>query len=218
MRRIIFIILFATSFNSTFSQTRDTLKNRLSFSTNVIQIPINELGLSVDYCFNKKHSFGLNAGYIYANPAFKVFYFSPNQDTYPGTVWEGIVTRFNYKYYTSGKQEYIAGQITYKSLSYRNQSFRNLQGDNVNSFTRSEDTYLIGVDILMGQHLKSSMTSKTNIELFYGFGIRYRGRNYTTSSSHYSYYSNAVAIGAFHKTQAYPMVTFGLKIGLNTFW
>ncbi|MFI5141057.1 MAG: TPR end-of-group domain-containing protein [Bacteroidia bacterium] len=194
-----------------------TVRNHLTFSVNLIQLPINELGIYIDYYFSKRHSIGFNIASIYANSIFHVNIFSGDQGTYPGAVWNGVVGRINYKnYFSENKRSYICFQILYKTLSYRNQTFINAQGDNANTFTRSEDAFLCGLDCMYGYHV-GRPSFKFNLELFFGGGLRYRERNYTTLSSDASYYSSPEKLGAFHVSQMYPTIVIGLKVGFKTF-
>ena len=102
-------------------------------------MPINEVGIYVDYFFAKRHSIGFGIGDIYANNAFKVNFLSGDQGAYPGTVWNGFVARLNYKnYFTHTKRYYVAAQFMYKKLSYQNQGFENIPDhDNINYFVTS---------------------------------------------------------------------------------
>ncbi|HEX7415402.1 MAG TPA: hypothetical protein VF411_15270, partial [Bacteroidia bacterium] len=179
---------------------------------------INEIGVYVDYFFCGKHSIEFNIGKIYANEGLKLNLLAGDQGNYPGTVWNGIVGRINYKnYFTDNKRKYFAIQVVYKNLYYRNQSFANNQGDNTNTFVRSEDAYLVGIDFMLGYRIgKPDM--KINLELFGGIGLRYRERNYTTLSSHANYYQNPKPLGSFVLDQTYPTFILGFKVGFKSFF
>ncbi len=221
MKQLFIVIIFIPYL--LFSQTnrKDNLsENRhrfLSININIIQLPINEINFYLDFFISKKHSFGINFSSIYANKAFEVFFLSQDQGDYPGTVWNGLGTRINYKYYYSRTESnFFSLQVLYKNIYYRNQKFINLWGDNDNTFVRSEDAFLLGIDLLHGTHLKK-ITSNFNFEIFYGLGIRYRERNYTTISSNAAYFPYPKPVGTFTLRQTYPTIIFGLKIGVTTF-
>ena len=155
-------------------------------------MPINEVGIYVDYFFAKRHSIGFGIGDIYANNAFKVNFLSGDQGAYPGTVWNGFVARLNYNI---------------------------PDHDNINYFVRSEHASLFGVDCFFGYHLTKPQ-SNLNIELFYGIGFRYRIRNYTTISSTYpspGITDKVQPVWTFVLNQTYPTIIFGLKIGFKSF-
>jgi len=212
------ILIKARAKGDLFRTDGPTVRNHLTFSVNIIQLPINEAGIYVDYYFGKRHSIGFNIASVYANPAFKVFILSPDQGTYPGTVWNGTVGRINYKaYLAKDKRSYAGVTVIYKTLSYRNQSFVNVKEDAANTFVRSENAFLWGVDFVIGHHFDVP-SSRINVELFCGGGYRYRERNYTTISSSGYNYGGPKPCGSFQLNQSYSTVVLGLKVGFKTFF
>jgi hypothetical protein len=167
-----------------------------------------------DYHLNQKNSFGINVGYIYINPRFEVFFLSPDQGTYPGTVWEGAVFRGNYKRsFSRNAKKYFEFQFIYKTLHYRNQYFENYVDHDYYRFRRDEHANLFGLDALWGKHFLP-FHSRMDLELFGGIGFRGRIRHYTTISS-----SPEIAnpLGSFVLKQFYIEPLFGFKIGFNCF-
>ncbi len=215
LKRIVSILLlFVFEANPAFSQAKDTTKRRISISMNEVQFPINEFSIYADYCMDEKNSFGINVGVIYANPTFKVFILSPDQGTYPGTVWNGMVFRADYKHcWVNQLKKYWEVQVIYKTLSYHNQSFVNWIDDNPYDFSRNEKAYLIGLDAINGRHFLK-YDSHLNLELFWGIGARYRKRNYSNLSTNVPF---AYPLGSFTLEQFYPTLIFGFKVGFNCF-
>lgn len=213
MKRFIFLFFILLSCKpNAFSQAKDSTHN-LSFSLNLIQCPINEFSLYADYSINKRSSFGFNFGYIYANPKLKVFILSRDQGTYPGTVWNGLVFRADYKRANKyADNKFWEVQAIYKILNYRNQGFDNVEDDESYFFKRNENAWLLGLDAINGRHL-TKPESIFNSEIFWGLGFRYRVRNFTTLSSRF----NVPPVGSFQLQQFYPTIIFGLKIGFNVF-
>jgi len=225
------IISFLTFYSIAFSAiSQDTLTklnkevktHRLSFSINTLPLLINERSIYIDYCYKERHAVGISIGQIYANPQLYVNFLSLDQGRNPGTVWNGIVTRIGYKYYfTYGRRHYVEAEVLFKSLGYSNKEFINMQGgeDHMNTFYRSENANVYGANMLFGTHL-TSIKKLVNIEFFIGIGLRERIRNYTTLSSAIEgvSFKNPQPIGSFKLKQEYPMVTIGLKIGINTFF
>lgn len=224
MKKPILFILFCVLSFSSFSQdsllrgNRAIVKHRISFTVNVLPIFINEASLYVDYCYKERHSIGVNAGRIYRNNNFRVNWLSSDQGTNPGTVWDGWVTRINYKYYYSKRRRQFVGvEFLYKSLSYSNQSFTNMYMEQTNTFIRNEKASVYGWDLLYGQRL-TPVNWIFNVEFFAGIGYRLRYRNYTTISSETSnyYHQTPKPLGNFSITQKYPFSLVGIKIGINT--
>ena len=195
-------------------------KHRLTFTLNVLPLVINEESIYIDYCYKEKHSFGISIGQIYANPRFYVNILSIDQGTNPGTVWNGIVTRIDYKYhFPNNKQLYMGVDLLYKSLSYSNMSFLNSNdgGRATNTFIRNENATVNGIDWLVGRHF-SSIEKIVDIEMFWSIGYRYRVRNYTTISSTINGFAGPQPLGSYTLYQKYPMFTIGLNMGFNTFY
>lgn len=196
-------------------------KNRLNLAVNIFPILINEVSLYIDYGLSERQSIGVCGGYIYANKNFQVNKLSFDQGKNPGTVWNGIVIRFNYKYYFSvSRKRYIGIEYLYKSLHYSNVKFVNSEGrgdETYSTFVRSEKANLSGINLLYGFHILP-IEKRVSVEWFFGLSCRYRIRNYTTLSSiNGLHYSKPEPIGTFVLKQTYPFAFVGFKIGINTF-
>ena len=201
-------------------------EHRLTFSVNFPIIIVNEISLYIDYCKNKRHSIGINIGSIYPNPElqFKNIYMINKSDT-PCDVYNGMVSRINYKYYFSDERnQYFSPGFIFESLRYSNVTFTNRDGQGYYfNFTRSETSHVFGADIIYGNHFVRT-EKKINIEFFVGLGFRFRIRDYTTTSCDTIYYNphqpgyQVIPLGTFRYDQTYPILNIGLKIGINTFF
>jgi hypothetical protein len=224
MKKTIPFILFCfIAFRSISQDTlpkigREIIKNRISFTVNVLPVLINELSLYVDYCYKERHSIGVNVGRIYKNRVFEVNVLSGDQGVNPGTVWNGWVSRINYKVYYSKKRKQFAGvEFIYKSLSYSNQSFSHGISEGRNVFVRNEKAEVYGADLLYGQRLTPANWI-FNVELVGGIGFRVRDRRYTTISSiNNNYHRPLEPLGSFRIIQAYPYPFVAIKVGINIF-
>ncbi len=197
---------------------REIIKNRISFTINLLPVLINEVSLYVDYCYKERHSVGVNVGRIYKNKAFEVNFLSGDQGTNPGTVWDGWVSRVNYKVYFSRKRKQFAGvEFLYKSLSYSNEVFENGIGEGRNRFVRNEKANVYGFDHLYGIRL-TPPSWKYYAELLGGVGLRVRDRRYTTiSSENINYHVHLEPLGDFRLVQVYPYSFITIKMGFNVF-
>ena len=196
-----------------YAQAGDTTQLRLSFSTDLVQTCINEFGGHIDCQFNKHNSVGFDAGYIYPRRALQVNILSFDQGPNPGTVWYGSVFRLNYTHYSKYKPgHFISIRAMYKNLSFHNHSFENVRDDEFYYFRRSENAYLSAIDVLGGKII-SKPGSWFNFEIFWGGGLRSRVRNGFTSYSRF----NDPPAGNYNYHQFYPMVVFGMRMGVNLF-
>lgn len=217
-KRYIYLITFLAFLTSyAFSQSQDSSRNRLSVTVNIVQLPINEAGIYVDYGLKKRHSFGFGIANVYVNQLFIPDFLSDDQSTFPGAVWHGIAARVNYKaYFLRSRRLYLCIQVLYKSLSYTNQTFINDYDDNLDYFTRNETAYSWGADLLLG-HLITGIKAKIDVDVFYGIGWRYRVRNYTTTFNNGDPGAYQQPLGSFQLIQNYPSFVFGIKVGYNFF-
>ena len=208
------------------------LKNhRLSFSVNILPILINERSVCIDYTYKQRHSVGITIGQIFSNSTLQAVRELPgnkDEDKRPGLIYDGIITRINYKYYFfSQSRQYLGLELTYRSASYSKENLSCTQivhQDNTgeNNFNRSEYLNQYGFYFLYGAHLLP-VDKIGNIEVFSTIGVRLSYRNYTTYTSTSDFYwattgQAAQPIGHFSRTNIYPIVTIGLKIGLNVFF
>ena len=205
------------------------LKNHtLSFSLSILPFLINERSIYIDYTYKRRHSVGINIGQIFSNKVIQTLRSFPNsidENNNPGLVYNGIIARINYKYcFFLQRRQYVGVELTYRyaSYSYANLYIGETHRDDFgeNDFNRSEYSYQYGFYFLYGIHLLPINKIK-NIEAFSTIGVRERYRNYTTySSTVNNYWSGGTRqpIGHFTRTDIYPMVTIGLKIGLNVFF
>ena len=201
-----------------------SVKTRLFISSNLIQIPVNEISLYVDYSYRKKHSFGINGGIIYAVKMSGHIPFQ-TEDDFPGAAWDGFVARANYKlFYNSDKGSFLCLQGIYKGLSYSNRLFmdKSIYSNTTAQYTRSENAWLAGLDFIHG-HSITNERSALFIEVYYGVGVRYRERHYTTlTSTLFTDLGKAppnatqdpgFPIGEGVKKQIYPTLILGVKMG-----
>ena len=209
----------------------DTLgykKHRLSFSVNLLAALIDDASINIDYLYNYRHSAGIAVGIIHPNNMvinFREGFNTVDEDLNPGGIWHGTVLKLNYKFYFHRqRREYVGLELLYRSLGYSNENLvsKEKYTDNISqyNFIRSEYTNEYGVNIQYGIHLLPTNKS-VNLEAFGALGVRDRYRNYTTfTSKHSGTWSGGTnqPIGVFSITQFYPLVSFGLKIGINTFF
>lgn len=214
MRNFLVLIFLLIALHTTCrGQAYDTTKVRLNFSTDLIQACINEWSGHAECQFNKNNSIGLDIGYIYPRRALQVNILSFDQATNPGTVWYGSVFRLNYTHYSKYKPgRFISVRVMYKNLSFHNHSFENIRDDEFYYFRRSENAYLSAIDVLGGKII-SKPGSWFNLEIFWGGGLRGRVRNGFTSYSRF----NDPPAGDYDYHQFYPMVVFGMRMGVNVF-
>lgn len=216
-------VSFMTVKPTLFAQKNDG--GRFMLSTNVMQIPLNETSLFADYIFKEKRSVGISVGIIYpVNSAAHIPY--GNDDTYPGSVWHGWVIRANYRhYYNPAFGAYYCVQGIFKSTHYSDHDFVNkgYLPDSYVYYRRNEQGWLTGLDLFCGNTITKAR-SPFFIEVFYGLGIRYRVRNYTTLSARLSDFPYTIPPGAVDsnfplgdhtKDQFYPTLIVGLKMGLG---
>lgn len=204
----------------------DYKKNRLTFSANILQMCINEVGGNIDYVRDYRNSIGINAGYVYE-------FWSDNglvtdqAGDWPACVYNGMAYRLNYKYYIfHSRRVYLSPQLIYQNLSYTNHSFSDFDRWGTQYFiVRSETAKVYGMDFIIGFHIRKPQ-AKLNLEVFGGLAYRHRIRDYNTIGSYYytaaygrDYFTDTKhPIGLYHQEQDYPMITIGLKIGINTFF
>lgn len=219
---LLLIALSTGPFMNVFAQSKGS---RILFSTNIIQIPINEVSIYVDRLLKKKQSVGVNAGIIYpVRSAAHVPYLS--NDQFPGSVSSGWVARANYKrYYFPDAGAFVSIQGIFKATHYGNTNFedRGFLPESYVHYTRSERSWLAGLDLFLGNTI-TNPRSALFIEVFYGLGVRYKARDYTTSFARLTRFPVPIAagvedprfpLGNYTRNQIYPTLVFGFKMGLS---
>ena len=195
-----------------------TNKHRICVSLNLLPLFYNERSIFIDYCYISQHSLGMSIGQIYANPWFYDNRLSADQSLHPGAVYNGVVFRFNYKYYFSyDHNQYLGLEYYYKKISYDNFTFTDATygSTSQDKFVRTENASVKGFNFLYGYHL-APIESMIDIEFYGGVGFRHKYRSYFTIENvipDYEYYPQP--LGAFEVKRNYPILFVGFKIGID---
>ena len=214
------VMLFKKASSIKYSYVKDTSKT-ISLSYNIILGLFNDNSLYADIKLSKHDVLGISIGQIYYNKMFKVDIISPNQATWPGTVYHGFVGRVYYNYIIKSNKHhnlYLGADFIYKNIAYDNVEFVNSAGDRgENHFIRSEQTHTLGWDFIIGnKHFLNykSKNVKLFINTFCGFSIRNKDRNIDTFSS-YGYFDDFTPTGKTNELQNDVIPIVGIKIGLR---
>lgn len=200
-------------------------KHRLSISTNLFPLFIYERIIYIDYCYKYRHSFGFSLGQEYPNSKLEVNILALDQTVDPGLIYKGYSARLNYKcFITPNRKLSISAQLLYKTLSYRNHLFMNMNDGTAYFVLRSEDAKVFGIDLLQCFQITKPQ-SLLNLEVFTTIGYRHWIRDYTTFETyidyhipHYNYNDPAHPLGTYQLKQHKIWFSIGLKLGINTFF
>jgi hypothetical protein len=192
---------------------------QVAIYTELMKMVISEVNIGLTYRFNRYVGLDLNVGHIYYNPVFDPFILSPSQNDWPGTVYKGTSYRLGIKIFPNpGKRNYIAIKGLLKTMYYSGINFLDMTNGYSITTLRSESAVVKGMEVEGG---KEFITAEGHllIEVFYGIGIRLKERNYTTYSEMLDGRFNVPAgqgaypIGSFTKTQVFPTLELGFKMG-----
>lgn len=180
----------------------DTISKLFSITTDLAQYILFQPNIGVEYRINARFYAGINVGLVEPSSSFAVNPIANGQFTNPGTVYSGYAVRLYLKMFLSKRHiGYVSVQGVYKSLSFNNVNFYDQYGDAYgNNYTMSEHATTLGIDLFHGMELIRGK-SIFNLDVFYGFGIHSRIRNYTISNQ--SFESGQIFIESEGKPIAY---------------
>jgi len=212
-------------------QYNDSAYTLFSITTDIAQYTLFQPNIGFEYRIVRPLTIGANAGLVFPSAVFAVNPLADGQFTFPGTVYRGYALRFYLKFYPSVQHKgYFCIQGVVKSVSFNDVSFTDqYNGDpdatfpSTNTYTMSEHTNIIGVEMLHGNgHLGPN--KYLDIDMFYGFGIHLRFRNYTISNQAWGTYGSSGADyqggpiahdGTYNNTLTLPTLIFGFRVGFN---
>jgi hypothetical protein len=209
--------------NGSFIYTfKDTIHKLFSITTDLAQYLLLQPNVGMEYRINRLVTLGANFGWVEPSPIFAVNPLADGQFTDPGTVYTGYAIRFYGKLFLSRFQRsYFSVQGVYKAVSFNNVSFTDDYGDEAtNTYTMSETAKVYGLEMLFGIETLGPR-SYVDLDLFWGFGMHQRNRNYTISNATLgvnmvSGYGEPVAEDGNH-TDILGLVTpiGGMRVGFN---
>lgn len=204
-------------------EIRNSKKHRLTISTSLYPLFIYEEIINIDYCYRYRHSFGFSLGQVYPNSKLEVNILASDQTVDPGLIYNGYSARLNYKcFITNNRRLSLSTQLLYKTLSYRNHLFMNMN-DGTNYYVlRSEDAKVFGIDLLQSFQITKPQ-SLLNLEVFTTIGYRYWVRDYTTFETYVEHIGRTFndpehPLGTYQLKQYKIWLSIGLKLGINTFF
>jgi hypothetical protein len=213
------LIAVILSFVQVFAQT-DT--STISVGYNIVSGFIDESSVYIDKFPNKKESYGVSLGIVYPNSYFDPMPFSPSQNKWPGTVYNGFVCRANYAYYLLPMESiglYASPQFVFKYVYYKNHNFWD-GGDSHVAYSRNENTFVFGIDLNGGVNSAIPLNRKSTQfillpGIYVGLSGRFRHRNtFTYNIDNVNYDGTPPKSGRELIDQFYLFPTIGIKIGI----
>jgi hypothetical protein len=203
------------------SRLADTLAERVHrnfFKINPVQIMFSEIPISFEHFYKQKSSVQYQAGFIFP------FRKSPGEqllETFGsnGTADESLyrTSPFN-SYGLSLKLElreykrflYYAFQFMFKFTTYKNQTMEVWDGSRTLDQTESKFSTVFGIGMMLGHQI---YRGNFVIEWYSGVGLRLR--TISVKDIHQSYFAHQYYKDPVEKTNFYPFLNNGIRIGFK---
>ncbi len=188
-------------------QTNKKDVGTITVSTDLLQYILLQPNINIEYCWNRM-AIGIYGGIIQPDLVFQVNPLANGQYTMPGTVYSGEAFKAYFKYYGKKRANtYWCLQLECKPERYNNVSFMDILNNGqeypyqamYDNYTINEKTTVWGIDLLHGHQI--DLLNIIRFDLFYGFGVHDRVRNYNVTSSTLTY-SNQWGSGPYN--YSYP--------------